>query len=530
MNTLEYLENFLKTTPTYPHWQKIQIRHHHGICTPLFSLRTKQSVGIGEYLDLIKLIDWAKMVGFEIIQLLPLNDTGEDPSPYNALSSKALHPIYLSLHALNFLDQHRDLSEQLANMSIFNEGNKIAYPIVLKAKYEWLKAYFSKTFHTFEKDPKYKTFLLSNPWLKSYALYRTLKEQFKHKPWYYWPDQYRKVKHIEPLFDRYQEQMHFYCFLQYLSYLQMTQVKEYAELNGIKIKGDIPILLSSDSADVWEEPHLFNQTLVAGAPPDAYSAEGQVWGFPLFNWKMHEKDHFAWWKQRLGYASQFYHLYRIDHVVGFFRIWAIPLNKKATDGSFKPKNIHLWPLQGKRLLKMMIETSCILPIAEDLGTIPKFVFRTLENFGICGTRVIRWQRRSEEDGKYIPIQDYEPLTVTTVSTHDSEPLSLWWQTYPLDAKLYAEYKKWNYQTTLSSQMREEILYDAHHSNSLFHINLLQEYLALFPELCFENPQEERINTPGTTSELNWTYRYRPYMEEVFTHDKLTEKIKKLLSK
>lgn len=263
--------------------------------------------------------------------------------------------------------------------------------------------------------------------------------------------------------------------------------------------------------------HYFFLHQAAGAPPDMYSRDGQYWGFPTYDWEELEKQDFDWWRERLQIASHLYNLYRIDHVVGFFRMWAIPLGKPAKEGSFTPAGEHEWIPLGKRLMEMMIKSSPILPIGEDLGLVPPEVKQCLYDLGICGTKMMRWERRWDKDGSFIPIEEYQPMTMSTVSTHDSDTLQLWWRHFPNEAKVFSEFKGWDYKPFLTQERHKEILWDSHHSASLFHINLLQEYLALFPELVSENPNSERINIPGKILDTNWTYRFRPTVEKIIAH-------------
>ncbi len=250
-----------------PHWEKIGLYPHHGICLPLFSLKTHKSSGIGEFLDLIPLIDWCKSLGFDLIQLLPINDTGADPSPYNPISSCALDPIYLSLTPLG-------LSLAPAN------GERVERREILKRKMEVLKELFQKTFSSLKKSEAYQKFLRENPWLNSYGRFKALKEKFEGRYWVEWPDQ-----EADP------ETVDFHLFLQYHCFSQMEKVKLHASEQKFFIKGDMPILISPDSADVWSEPHLFIRDLEAGAPPDYYNSLGQKWGFPLFNWEAAAQSH-----------------------------------------------------------------------------------------------------------------------------------------------------------------------------------------------------------------------------------------------
>jgi 4-alpha-glucanotransferase len=254
--------------------------------------------------------------------------------------------------------------------------------------------------------------------------------------------------------------------------------------------------------------------LSAGAPPDQYSDDGQNWGFPLYNWDEMERDGFKWWMERLSVAANFYHIYRLDHVVGFYRIWGIAKGEKSKNGRFIPEDKELWIPQGEKILSAMLENSPMLPIGEDLGNIPDEVRVSLQRLGICGTKVMRWERNWKGDKKFIPLDAYPPLSMTTVSTHDSTPLSLWWIQSPDESKEYALEKGWDYITPLHSDQHFAILYDSHHTTSLFHINLLGEYLAFFPDLVWPSLEDERINTPGIVSDENWTYRFRPSLEQI----------------
>lgn len=493
---------------TDTHWQSIGFKPHHGIALPLSSLRSQKSSGIGEFLDLLPLIDFCKKIGFDTIQLLPINDTGGDTSPYNIISSCALDPVYLSLGALP------DSKDPIFECKEWNESPRVAIPEVKRQKMAWLYPYFQHTFASLEKEPSYQNFVKQHSaWLHPYAEFKAKRNQYQNTHWRSWKE--------TPAPDT-----KFYLFLQYHCFAQMEKVKAYATEKGCFLQGDIPILLNSNSADVWKNQHLFQHDLVAGAPPDYYNRLGQKWDFPIFDWEAMRKENFSWWRQRLTVASHLYHIYRIDHVVGFFRIWAIPKEADAISGHFIPENPHLWESLGREILTMMIEASPLLPIAEDLGTIPPEVPRTLKEFGICGTKVVRWQRRWHDGKEFIPMNEYEPFSLTTISTHDSETLAMWWKNAPEEATLLACQKHWMYNPELTKEQRCALLYDAHHSKSYFHINLLQEYLALFPELVSPNPEDERINVPGSVLPTNWTYRFKPIIEEMLECQPLIEEMKR----
>lgn len=497
---------------TSKHWKKIGTKPRHGICLALSSLHSKKSCGIGEFHDLIPLIDWCKQVGFDVIQLLPLNDSGNDPGPYNALSSCALNPIYLSIPG----------APQLP----FTQ--RISYHEVQSLKLNLLRDYYEKIEEKITQDKAFQSFITEHAWVIPYALFKVLKHRLEQNPWMTWPDEL-KIPNFSELSEKHHREMMFYVFLQFLCHQQLLHVKKHAKSQGVLLKGDIPILISPDSVDCWQQPELFDFSFSAGAPPDPFNAEGQHWGFPLFNWENVKKSGYAWWKVRLAVATQFYDLYRIDHVVGFFRIWAIPSDVPAKDGKFIPENPALWIPQGKEILQMMLESSPMLPIAEDLGVVPPSVRTCLLDLKICGTKVLRWERDYDDHKAFIPFDKYPAISMTTVSTADSETLQLWWQNNPEDAKTFAALFNWKYSPDLTQDQRQKILQTAHHTPSIFHINLLQEYLALFPELVWPSPEDERINIPGKVLPTNWTYRFRTPIEEITSHPKLKESIKNILS-
>lgn len=481
---------------TFNSFQRIGFKPHHGINIHLSSLRTEKSSGIGEFYDLIPLIDWCKEVGFDIIQLLPLNDTGNETSPYSAITSCGLNPIFLSLHKLPYLDQ------PLETFIKFNRLPKVAYEAVLHDKLDFLQIYYQKKFPRLEKSKDYQKFVASNGWLDGYARFKMLNTP---------------------------GELSFFTFLQYLCYIQLQDVKRYANKKGIFLKGDIPILISTHSADVWTHQKDFNTNFSAGSPPDQFSHEGQEWGFPLYNWDEIKKDDFQWWKNRLKYAENFYDLYRLDHIQGFFRIWAVPKGKKPTEGFFIPNDPIEREKQGSLILTNIVPTTTMLPIGEDLGVEIVRVQAKMEELGIPGTRVVRWTRNYNTDRSFIPYNQYPKLSVCTLSTHDSETLALWWKNHPADVKAFSDFRNAPYEPTLSQTTRYAILKEVHKSSSLFHINLLGEYLALFDELIWENPDDERINIPGTILPTNWTYRLRPSLEELISHKSLKIAIKSILS-
>jgi len=497
-------------------WKSIGERHHHGIQMPLLSLRSANSCGNGEFLDLLPIIDWLASMGMDLLQLLPLNDSGQDASPYNALSASALHPIYLSLHALPHL------SKNLSSFKPFNQTKGVSYWKLLEKKMVFLKEYIADVEKELLSSEDYNHFLENTPHFFDYALYKVLKEKHEGKPWKKWDDDKLRISHTkrERLMKEHEKEMQFHLMIQYLCHCQLKKVKEHAEKKGVFLKGDIPILLSCDSADVWAHQEFFDLSQTAGSPPDLFNPNGQHWMFPLYHWKAMEENHFEWWRKRIEISSRYFHLYRLDHILGFFRIWAIPLGKNPKQGAFIPSDPLLMEAQGKKLLETLLSFSSMLPIGEDLGIRPPFIKKAMEELGIAGTRLFT--------EFFIRNHPISPLSLSSASTHDTETLSHWWKKHSKTAKAYAKKQGWHYEPTLSISYLTQMLRTIHHSPSLFHINLLQEYLALTPEITWERPEKERINTPGTMSRKNWTYRYKPSIELLTSYAPLKEKIIALL--
>ncbi len=522
-------ESLLKTRAA-GHWQRFGLKEHHGIVTPLFSLHSEKSAGIGEFLDLIPLIQFASEIGLDVIQLLPLNDTGRETSPYSALSSLALNPIHLSLHALEGVERVASSKERLAFLKGLTKEGRVDYPRVFHHKLDYLRDYFNLVFAEVQKSEAYGEFVSENLWLENYALFKAIKETQEWRQWEMWPTALRSpsARHLPTLRDVYKTECDYHKFVQFLCFKQMREVKAQAERSNVFLKGDLPILISRDSADLWGARQHFLLNLSAGAPPDPYSKEYQAWGCPVYDWEEIEKDHFNYWKDRIQIAEEAYHLYRLDHVVGFFRIWAIPAARRPSEGNWLPEDERHWIAQGKKVIERLLDFSLMLPVAEDLGTVPDAVRVALKELGVPGTKVMRWERRWKGDEGFIAPADYEPISMTTVSTHDSDTLALWWRHAPREVQALCQEKGWEFRPFLDREKAYQMLWESHHSASLLHINLLQEYLFLFPELCSTNLADERINIPGKVLPTNWSYRFKPSVEALLANDSLKDTIKKII--
>jgi 4-alpha-glucanotransferase len=507
---------------TAPHWARIGVRHHHGICLPLSSLVSSQSCGIGEYLDLLPLLQWLPQTGFDLLQLLPLNDTDADPSPYMALSGHALHPLYLSLRALPEADAVPGLQKIINRLTKLNQTPFVQYHDVLALKEHALELYLDHRIGAIEEDPLYQAFVERHrSWLTTYSIFRTLKHIHDGRAWWDWQPSARTIDpsscHVDAaLVNR----IFRWRAIQYLCFSQWHQVQQTARRNGIRLIGDVPILLNKDSADVWRHPTLFSMDYDVGAPPDMYNAKGQHWGFPLFRWAEHRKTDFVWWKERLSVQEMLYDLYRLDHLVGFFRLYAIPEGKDATKGHFVPKHPAQWKKLGEEILTTLIRTTTMLPLGEDLGDVPPLVRQSMQELGVPGMKVLRWERHWSTNRSFISPSSFSPESLTTVSTHDSSTLREWWAEDREASQEAADDYGLEWEPTCTPPLLFDLLLLSHRSGSLIHCNLLNEYLAIFPELSWADPARERINIPGTIRPTNWTYRIHVPLETIIQHSGL----------
>ena len=305
-----------------------------GVAIPVFSLKSNESYGIGEFNDIIKLVDWAAKTGLNVIQILPINDTTinrtwQDSYPYNAMSNFALHPVYINPLKAGILNDAEKMSEYEKEKERLNSLVSIDYDAVTKLKWNYLKELYQQDKSKVFKSKAYKDFFNDNKdWLIPYAAFSYLRDLYDTPDFNWWEKHsVYDQKEIEILTNSSSEEydeIAFFYFIQYLLHIQLKEASEYAANNGVVLKGDIPIGISRNSVEAWSNPELFNLDGQAGAPPDDFSINGQNWGFPTYRWDVMAKDNYSWWKRRFEKMSDYFQAYRIDHILGFFRIWEIP--------------------------------------------------------------------------------------------------------------------------------------------------------------------------------------------------------------
>jgi 4-alpha-glucanotransferase len=307
-----------------------------GVAIPVFSLRSKNSFGVGEFTDLRLLVDWAKATGLKLIQILPVNDTTAthswtDSYPYAAISAFALHPIYINLDKVAG-KEHADILRSLkTKQKQLNDLPDLDYEQVMKFKLEVLGELYELSGNDFFKGEEYQSFFESNKhWLVPYAAFCYFRDKNGTSDFEQWKSNGlydpRDIEKISAPGSKTFNDLALQYFIQYHLHLQLKEAADYAHKKGIVLKGDIPIGIYRYGCDAWVEPDLYSMCMQAGAPPDDFAVKGQNWGFPTYNWKHMQQDGFAWWRKRFEQMSDYFDAFRIDHILGFFRIWSIPMH------------------------------------------------------------------------------------------------------------------------------------------------------------------------------------------------------------
>lgn len=442
-----------------------------GLFVPAFALRRPNDAGCGDTLAVQEMATWCARHGFSVLQLLPINETSGDNSPYNAISSCALDITTLTvdpdhLPGLTPETLHHlfpaDLQHRLAQ-------GPVAYRQVKALKWHLCREAFAR-FSAGPSDPALQRAFdqfraTEESWLFPYALFRTLMAIHQESPvWEEWPRHHRSpkaalawLKKLGP--DRrtaFEVEVRFYQFVQWVLHRQWEQTAAHAAALGVALMGDIPFGVSRSSADVWAQPEQFNLQWCGGAPPeplfqpDEFTKKwGQNWGVPLYRWNIMEHDDFAWWRRRVRQTTRIFRMFRIDHVLGFYRVFAFPWHPrdnhrfthltpdevKAAAGDLprflphddeSPESRAANHAAGERLLRILQQAAGDTTIvAEDLGVVPVYVRPSLLSLGISGFKIPMFER-DEASQEYKPTADYPPLTLATLSTHDHETMRGLW--------------------------------------------------------------------------------------------------------
>lgn len=463
-----------------------------GVLMPISSLPSPYGIGtMGKQAK--KFVDFLEKAGQKYWQILPICPTSYGDSPYQSFSSFAGNPYFIDLE---YLCKDKLLTKKECESFDWGGSEKyIDYGIMYISRYKLLKKAYARFVKNIPDD--YAQFCKTEAeWLDEYALFMALKDANDGVAWFEWDEDLktRKPEAIEAAKKEYGDDIEFYKMLQYLFFKQWRQLKAYANSKNIEIIGDVPIYVAGDSADVWANPKQFyldeelNPIEVAGCPPDAFSADGQLWGNPLFRWDVMKKDGYTWWTKRISAMADLYDIIRIDHFRGFDSYYAIPAeDDTAKNGEWKEgPGMDLFKVLEKKLGKLPI-------IVEDLGFLTPSVIKLLKDSGFPGMKVVQFAFDSREDSDYLP-HNYPKNCVVYTGTHDNDTVMGWMKTAPKSAVKFAkEYLN----LTKEEGYNWGMMRAAWSSVADMAIVPMQDILGL--------GSESRINTPSTIGE-NWKWR------------------------
>ncbi len=463
-----------------------------GVLMPVSSLPSRFGIG-GFSKEAYDFVDFLAASGQSLWQILPLGPTGYGDSPYQSFSTFAGSPYYISLDAL--IEEGLLTEEECSSVDFGNDTKRVDYEKIYYTRFELLRKAFERANRSDDAD--YSAFVKENElWLKDYAMYMAVKDSLGGVSWIEWDEEIRlrKPKAMKKYEKELADDIAFYSYQQYLFSKHWSALKEYANKKGIQIVGDIPIYVAFDSADTWAKPELFQldqknvPTAVAGCPPDAFSATGQLWGNPLYRWDYHEETGFAWWMQRLAHCFDIYDIVRIDHFRGFDEYWAVPYgDETAENGEWKPG-------PGYKLFEVMKKTlGNRAVIAEDLGFLTPSVLKLVKKTGYPGMKILQFAFDATGESDYLP-HKYPNNCVVYTGTHDNDTVNGWLAT--LNKKDLAFVKKYvNVKRT--PELCETLIRTALGSVADTAVIPMQDYLGL--------GGEARINTPSTLGG-NWEWR------------------------
>ena len=531
-----------------------------GVLIPVFALRSEHDQGIGDVGSLRRFIGWAADAGFALVQLLPINETGGDNSPYNAISSMALDPTTLELTPAALPELSEAAYQQViaeTDLAGMHAG-PVQYARVKKLKLRLLRRAFEQFQTLAPSDPgrcqRLEAFELRQAaWLDNYVLFRALMEENgETECWDRWPVPQQTAASarawLAGLADEakaaLQHKMRFYAYVQWTAYRQWEELKEYAGQRGVSLMGDIPLGVSYYSADYYGAPEIFEGGWSGGAPPEPYFKDdaftqkwGQNWGIPVYHWAHLRANGYQWWRQRIGGVRDLFHVFRIDHILGFYRIYSFPWRPERNAEflplspheaweraghrlpQFKPHADDTWEnreanrAQGDTLLRMVLDAAGETRlIGEDLGTVPEYVRPNLTALGIAGFKIPIWEP-DPNTGGLLAGGDYARLSLATYGTHDHEPLRALWQRWHASPEQRGELEQLArfagiphdevgnaFNETIHARLMEALF----RSNSWIAVCMITDLLA----------REERFNVPGISADSNWSQRMHVTVENL----------------
>jgi 4-alpha-glucanotransferase len=532
-----------------------------GVLAPLFALRTEKDLGIGDVAGLREFIDWAAEVGFKLVQLLPINEVGGDHSPYNAISAIALEPTTLHLAPGSPADLTEDDFAETVREVDFAKLRKgtVKQPMVRALKMALLeKAY--RRFSDRGDAGEFAAFCETEAeWLNDYAFFRALMEENGgRETWDQWreehgqPDRAREWLAAQPaeVRQRFSDRESFFKYVQWVAFGQWNAVRAHAEERRVALMGDIPFGVNLYSADVYSRRDQFALDWSGGAPPEPYFKDdeftqkwGQNWGIPLYRWDVMRARNLDWWRWRVRGVQKIFHVFRIDHVLGFYRIYAfpwrptrnqefLPLSWEAmlerTGGSFPQfyprddssrENADANRREGEDYLRVVVEESReTRVVGEDLGTVPDYVRPSLQSLGIAGFKIPQWENLA--DGRPIPGSEYQRLSVATYATHDHKPVRALWEDAFEQSTAESEQAAGDLgkiaafagipvpsaETDYDRDFYAPIMEALFRCESWLALVMITDLLA----------RKDRFNVPGTAASSNWSRRMSRTVNELRT--------------
>ncbi len=534
-----------------------------GILVPVFSLRGENDLGIGDVRSLRDFVRFASEVGMGFVQLLPINETGPDNSPYNAISSVAIEPMTLNCTPDGLKDLDSSDFERIAgnyDVAAMNEGS-VDYASVRKLKHELLRSAFDHFCeHVYGRvDVRAGSFdefcVKEAEWLNDYCLFRLFMDrEGGSQVWQQWSEELRNKEDalakimeeakVDP--EGIDRELRYFAYVQWVAFEQWNAIRDYAASRGVSLMGDIPFGVSLYSVDVWANLEIFDLDWYGGAPPEQLFKDdefvqkwGQNWGIPLYRWDVLEARDFDWWRQRIAKTTEIFKMFRVDHALGFYRIYSFPWNPVRNeeflpltddeaaarcDGrrpGFRPRPDHndeakhLNREAGEKYLRMIQEAAGDAEvIAEDLGTVPDYVRPSLAELKIAGMKVPQWEFK---DGHVASGLHYPTCSFAAYATHDHFPMRAQWeQQYEIMQEEQHGSPEWwdarNFLATLcsfagiefsdeeppaySEEVWEQLLRELSMSNS-------DRIAVMINDLLLST---ERINVPGVMDGTNWSYR------------------------
>lgn len=502
-----------------------------GVLIPLPSIPSRQSWGIGEYLDLPSFAAWLSRGGQGFVQLLPINEMPPgERSPYSSMTAMALDPIFIAVPRVpDFgalggeaaLDAHDRTS-----LARVRGSSQLEYRAVRELKDRWLRRAHERflEMEVARGSPRafrYTAFLRDEAWwLDDYAAFRALFARFRHHAWWEWPDALadRAPRALREAISALEGEIDYWKYVQWVASEQWAEARRLAR--PVRVFGDLPFMVSANSPDVWGRQAEFRRDATVGVPPDAFSETGQDWGLPPWRWDVMAQNNFGWIRSRARRSAAIYDGFRLDHLVGLYRTYMRPIDP-ITRPFFAPPDEGTQTRLGEKIVSIYQASGAEIT-AEDLGTVPDFVRHSLGRLGVPGYRVMRWERKWHLPGRpFIDPAEYPENSVATPGTHDSETLAEWWTELPagdrgavLRLKSVAQGLAATEDVSSRTGSGEEPA-SAFTAPSAFtpavRDALLQVLLSSGSRLVILPVQDvfgwvDRINTPATVDQANWSWR------------------------